>query len=86
MDYKKKGKLNNIVVFSKAFLSFSETETQALNFLGKSNNNFLGILFVLENNNQNNQESNADIQNFSAFKNEKRNFIFSRLFFYHKRN
>ena len=76
IDYKNKGKLNNILVFSKAFLSFSETESQAKKFIGKVDNNFLGVLFILENLNNNNQESNADIQKFSAYQNEKEILFF----------
>ena len=76
MDYKDKGKLNNIVAFSKAFLSFSETESEAKKFLKKANYKFLRILFVLENFNTNNQESNADIHYFSAFENEKEILFF----------
>ena len=60
-DYKNKGKLNNIVVFSKAFLSFSEDETKAEEFLGESDDKFLGILFVLENDNNSREESCANI-------------------------
>ena len=76
MDYKKKGKLNNIVAFSKAFLSFSEIESEAMIFLKKSDNKFLRVLFILENYNIDNQESNADIQNFSAFTKEKEILFF----------
>ena len=76
IDYKNKGRLNNIVVFSKAFLSFSEKESEAMKYLGKSDNYFLGILFLLENFNKNNQESNADIHKFSAFQTEKEILFF----------
>ena len=40
MDYKNKGKLNNIVVFSKAFLSFSEIESEAKKFLKEADKEF----------------------------------------------
>ena len=76
LDYKKEGKLKNIVAFSKAFLSFSEIESEAMKFLKNSNNIFLRILFILENYNINNQESNADIQKFSAFAKEKEILFF----------
>ena len=76
IDYKKNGKLNNIVVFSKAFLSFSEIESKALTFLGKSDDIFLGILFVLENYNNYKHESNADIHVLSAFNNEREILFF----------
>ena len=70
MEYKEKGKLNNIVVFSKAFLSFSETESEAMTFLGKSDKEYLGILFVLENFNKNNLSENGIYEfenNLSSF-------------------
>jgi len=76
LNYKENGKLNNIIVFSKAFLSFSEEESVAMGFLGESDDKFLGILFVLENDNQDKQESNADIHNFSPYKNEKEILFF----------
>jgi len=65
------GKLSNIVVFSKAFLSFSENEDKAKGFCGKSDNTKIGCLYILENNNINFHESNADIQNFSFFPQER---------------
>ena len=49
MEYKNKGKLNNIVAFSKAFLSFSETESEAKKFLKTADEKFLRVLFILEN-------------------------------------
>ena len=76
IEYKNMGKLNNIVVFSKAFLSFSESESKAMNFLGETNDKFIGILFILENYNISKQESNADIQDFSAFKSEREILFF----------
>ena len=76
IDYKKNGKLNNIVAFSKAFLSFSEIESEAIKFLKKSDDKFLRILFILENYNTNGQESNANIQEFSAFTKEKEILFF----------
>ena len=75
-DYKNKGKLNNIVVFSKAFLSFSEDESKCIQFLGESDDKFLGILFVLKNYNNSRQESNANIQEFSSYKDEKEILFF----------
>ena len=76
LEYKNKNKLNNIVVFSKAFLSFSEDESKAKQFLGKSENKFIGILFELQNYDNSKQESNADIQKYSAYKNEKEILFF----------
>ena len=37
--YNNDGKLSNIIIFSKAFLSFSENKNEALNFCGKSDDN-----------------------------------------------
>ena len=74
--YKKIGKLSTTVVFSKAFLSFSEDENQARNFCGQSDDTKIGILFILENNKNNPHESNADIQNFSVFPKEKEILFF----------
>ena len=70
------GKLSNIVVFSKAFLSFSENENEALKFCGNSDNTKIGCLYILENNNINLHESNANIQHFSKFPNEKEILFF----------
>ena len=74
--YKKIGKLSTTVVFSKAFLSFSEDENQARNFCGQSDDTKIGILFILENNNNHPHESNANIQNFSVFPKEKEILFF----------
>ena len=63
-EYNKKGKLSTVVVFSKAFLSFSEDIAEVKNFCGNSDKTKMGCLYILENNNINLHESNADIQNF----------------------
>ena len=76
MDYKNQGKLKNIVAFSKAFLSFSEKESEAIKFLKKPDNKIIRAIFVLENYNTNEKESNADIQRFSPFPNEKEILFF----------
>ena len=70
-SYKSAGKLSNIVVFSKAFLSFSESKEKAIKFCGKSNSTKVGCLYILENSKNNLHESNADIQNISVFPKEK---------------
>jgi len=75
-NYKKKGKLSNIVVFSKAFLSFSEDKDKAESFCGISDDTKIGCLYILENNNNNLHESNADIQNISYFPGEKEILFF----------
>ena len=55
--YKDNGKLSSIVVFSKAFLSFSEDENEARKFCGHSDDKKIGILFILENNDINSHQS-----------------------------
>ncbi len=75
-EYNKKGKLSAVVVFSKAFLSFSENIKKAKEFCKDSDKTKMGCLYVLENNNINLHESNADIQNFSVFPEEKEILFF----------
>ena len=76
IDYKNKGKLSNVIVFSKTFLSFSEDKNEALKFCEETNDSKIGILYIIENNNNNLHESNANIQNFSVFPNEKEILFF----------
>ena len=92
IKYKNNGKLSNIVVFSKAFLSFSEDRGKAQEFVGKSDNTKIGCLYILENNNANLHESNADIQNFSVYPKEKEilffpgsSFIIKNIIYYSNR-
>ena len=75
-QYNEKGKLSNVVVFSKAFLSFSEDKEEAIKFCGNTDGNKIGCLYILQNNNINLKESNADIHNFSVFPNEKEILFF----------
>ena len=75
-QYNEKGKLSNVVVFSKAFLSFSEDKEEAIKFCGNTDENKIGCLYILQNNNINLKESNADIHNFSVFPNEKEILFF----------
>ena len=75
-EYIKVGKLSHVVVFSKAFLSFSEDKIKALNFCGTSDNTKYGCLYILENNEYNLHESNANIQNISFFPDEKEILFF----------
>ena len=75
-QYKKEGKINNIVVFSKAFLSFSEKLDEAKIFIGKPYGDVFGVLYVLDNNNKDSMESNACIQQLSAFPDEEEILFF----------
>ena len=74
--YKDSGNLSKIVVFSKAFLSFSEDKKKAEGFIGQSDNTKIGCLYILENKNANLHESNADIQYFPFFQKKKKYFFF----------
>ena len=76
IKYKNIGKLSTVVAFSKAFLSFSEDKNEAIKFCGKTNDTKVGCLYILENNNMNLHESNADIQIYSSFKGEKEILFF----------
>ena len=73
ISYKKKGKIRNVIVFSKAFLSFSEKEKEAISFINyeDKDKNTLRVLYELNNRNRNSTESNANIQDFSAYPKEK---------------
>ena len=74
---KSNGLLSNIVVFSKAFLSFSlDKEYVIKNFLKNSDDTKFGCLYILENNNKILHQSNADIQKFSFFLSEKEILFF----------
>jgi len=75
-NYKSIGKLSTVVVFSKAFLSFSENKNKAESYCIGADTTKLSCLFILENNNINLHESNANIQNFSAFPEEKEVLFF----------
>ena len=74
--YKALNKLSTIVVFSKAFLSFSEDIEKAKTFCGNSDDKKFGCLYILENNNNNFHESNAAIKEFSFFPKENEILFF----------
>ena len=76
IKFKNEGKLSNIVVFSRAFLSFSEDKYKAESFCGQSDSIKISCLYILENKNINLHESNADIQNISVFTDEKEILFF----------
>ena len=76
IKYKNIGKISTVVAFSKAFLSFSEDKNEAKKFCGKTNDTKVGCLYILENNNMNLHESNADIQIYSSFQGEKEILFF----------
>ena len=78
IEYKKSNKLSQIVVFSKAFLSFSEVKSEAEIYCGSKNkdNTQIGCLFILENKNNNLHESNGNIQKYSQYPKEKEILFF----------
>ena len=67
---------SKVVVFSKAFLSFSEIEKEAEKYCIGADNSKVECLFILENNSINSHESNANIQNFSSYSAEKEILFF----------
>ena len=67
---------SKVVVFSKAFLSFSEIEKEAEKYCIGADNSKVECLFILENNSIHSHESNANIQNFSSFPSEKEVLFF----------
>ena len=78
-NYKSLGKLSTVVVFSKAFLSFSEDRSIAESYYDKleeEDKTKPTCLFILENNNINLHVSNANIQKFSAYPSEKEVLFF----------
>ena len=75
-EYKNSNKLSKIVVFSKAFLSFSELRTEAERYCGDADRTKIGCLYILENKNRNLHESNANVQKYSQYPDEKEILFF----------
>ena len=76
IEYKNANKLSQIIVFSKAFLSFSEVKAEAEFYCGYKDNTKIGCLFILENKNNNLHESNGNIQKYSQYPKEKEILFF----------
>ena len=74
--YKNLEKFSNVVVFSKAFLSFSEIKKEAEKYCIGADNTKVDCLFTLENNSINSHGSNADIEKFSSYPAEKEVLFF----------
>ena len=78
----KKEDLPGNIIFSKSFLSFSKEKTIALNFLSNPNENSRKVLFILEIENNKDDDINyilstyADIQKFSLFDKEEEVLFF----------
>jgi hypothetical protein len=79
-QWNKKGDLSipSFLLYSRCFLSFSKDKNQILNFIGKTDENFYGIVFILKNkeNLTNNLSSNTDIEFLSRYKYEKEVLFF----------
>ena len=68
---------NLILVYSRAFLSFSKDKNRAINFLKKGNNYLIPVMFIV--NNINLEEafsSNAEIEQYSMYNSEKEVLFF----------
>ena len=74
--YKNLENFSNVVVFSKAFLSFSEIKEEAEKYCIGADNTKVECLFTLENNSINSHGSNADIEKFSSYPAEKEVLFF----------
>ena len=76
LDYKSRGYLNKVLIISKAFSSFTEKKSKAIEFIKTSNENEYGVLFILEKDNEINIDSNADIQFLSFYPQEEEILFF----------
>ena len=76
LDYKSRGNLNKVLIISKAFSSFTEKKSKAIEFIKTPNENQYGVLFILEKDNEINIDSNADIQFLSFYPQEEEILFF----------
>ena len=68
---------NLILVYSRAFLSFSKDKNRAINFLKKGNNYLTPVMFIINSINlEEAYSSNADTEQFSVFSQEKEVLFF----------
>ena len=79
-QWNKKGdkSIPSFLLYSRCFLSFSKDENQILKFIGKTDEKFYGIVFILKNKDNliNNITSNADIEFLSSYSIEKEVLFF----------
>ena len=75
--------LPSFLLYSRCFLSFTKDEDRVIDFIGKTDDIFYGILFKLKNNNKitNKYSSNVDVEFLSAYSNEKEVLFFLFLLF-----
>ena len=73
----KNNSLPSFLLYSRCFLSFSKDQNIVKDFIGNTDDNFYGILFILKNNIYipNKFSANADIETLSNF-NEEREVLF----------
>ena len=70
--------LPNFLLYSRTFLSFSKVKNNINKFLGKTDKNYYGVVYVLKNNKSilNKYSSNADIEFLSIYPEEKEVLFF----------
>ena len=74
----KNNMLPNFLLYSRTFLSFSKVKNNINKFLGKTDKNYYGVVYVLKNNKSilNKYSSNADIEFLSIYPEEKEVLFF----------
>jgi hypothetical protein len=74
----KNNTLPKFLLFSRTFLSFTKVKAKIKQFLGETNDEFYGILYILKNSNNipNLYSSNADIAYLSSFPDEEERLFF----------
>ena len=65
------------MLYSRTILSFSKNEEKINNFVGKTDNNFFGIKYILKYNKNISKKysSNVDIEKYSRYPEEERIFL-----------
>ena len=78
--------LPKFLLYSRTFLSFTKSKILLKRFVGKTDDNFYGTIFILQNNKNisNKYSSNADIEYISKFPDEKEVLFFPYTTFYLK--
>ena len=74
----KNNMLPNFLLYSRTFLSFSKVKNNINKFIGKTDKNYYGVVYVLKNNKSilNKYSSNADIEFLSIYPEEKEVLFF----------
>ena len=78
LNKKKDKNLPKFFLYSRTFLSFTKDKVNIRSFLGKTDENFYRVIFILKNNSEilNKYSSNADLENLSAIPSEKEVLFF----------